>query len=168
MSSARGALTRSLSWLRGRRGLRTTPAVTIDTPGLELVVAAFDETEAASAALARSPAWNADRPAVLRHHLVVPAARHEDARALLESDGWHVRSGDVHEHPPPAGPARGPADGVALTALRVQRLDALHCAQASSRMAGLAQRLDGDSLGWDALQPPRSGMDRSSGHPEQA
>jgi hypothetical protein len=30
---------------------------------------------------------------------------------------------------------------------------ALHCAQERSRMAGLAQRLGGDALGWDALQP---------------
>ncbi|MBB5918013.1 hypothetical protein BJY24_006925 [Nocardia transvalensis] len=36
---------------------------------------------------------------------------------------------------------------------RVQVLDALHCSQERSRMAGLAQRHDGAALGWDALQP---------------
>ena len=37
---------------------------------------------------------------------------------------------------------------------RVQVLDALHCSQERSRMAGLAQRLGGSVAGWDALQPP--------------
>ncbi|GAA5058644.1 hypothetical protein GCM10023318_38200 [Nocardia callitridis] len=36
---------------------------------------------------------------------------------------------------------------------RVQILDALHCSQERSRMAGLAQRHDGTVDGWDALQP---------------
>lgn len=55
---------------------------------------------------------------------------------------------------PAAGAAASPSvDGmVRLEAVRVQSLDALHCAQARSRMAGLAQRLGGDALGWDALQ----------------
>jgi hypothetical protein len=48
-----------------------------------------------------------------------------------------------------------PVDGEPghLHAVRVQVLDALHCAQERSRMAGLAQRLGGDAPGWDALQP---------------
>ncbi|WP_373290006.1 hypothetical protein [Longimycelium tulufanense] len=49
----------------------------------------------------------------------------------------------------PGGPGT-----VRLVATRVQMLDALHCAQERSRMAGLAQRLGGEALGWDALQTP--------------
>ncbi len=50
------------------------------------------------------------------------------------------------------------ADGVATVLLeRVQLLDALHCSQERSRMAGLAQRLGGTALGWEGLQPPSAG-----------
>jgi hypothetical protein len=121
------------------------PELTADTPGLAVVAEAFDITEADSAVLARSHLWTAERPAVLRHHLSLPPERVAEAGRLLAQDGWELR---------PAGEG-SPATGVALVrlhALRVQRLDALHCAQERSRMAGLAQRLGGDSLGWDALQ----------------
>jgi len=63
----------------------------------------------------------------------------EAARAVLAQDGWELRvveSGD---------PAR-------LHARRAQMITALSCAQQRSRMAGLAQRLGGDALGWDCLQ----------------
>ncbi|ONI87257.1 hypothetical protein ALI22I_22720 [Saccharothrix sp. ALI-22-I] len=123
-----------LSRLRDRCARRGVPALEIDSPGLAVVVEAFDIAEADSAALARSPRWRPDRPAVLRHHLVLPPDQVERARELLAPDGWELR-GD------------GP-----LHALRVQRLDALHCAQERARMASLAQRLGGDWIGWDALQ----------------
>jgi hypothetical protein len=123
-----------LSRLRDRRARRGVPAVEIDSPGLEVVVEAFDAAEAASAALARSPRWRAGEPAVLRHHLVLPSDQVERARELLAPDGWELRGTDR------------------LHALRVQELDALHCAQERARMASLAQRLGGDWIGWDALQ----------------
>jgi hypothetical protein len=44
-------------------------------------------------------------------------------------------------------------DGQLVVLQRVQVLDALHCSQERSRMAGLAQRREGLALGWDALQP---------------
>ncbi|SDH11153.1 hypothetical protein SAMN05216553_11636 [Lentzea fradiae] len=113
------------------------PALSADDPDLVVVAEAFDVAEADSAALARSPRWRADEPAVLRHHLRIPADQVERARELLEPDGWVVVAGDVS------------------LASRVQKLDALHCAQERSRMASLAQRLGGDALGWDALQPER-------------
>ncbi|MEU6268721.1 hypothetical protein [Saccharopolyspora shandongensis] len=120
--------------------------ISIDDPGLEVVVTAFDETEAASAALARSTRWQPGLPAVLRHHLALPDRSIELARALLDADGWSVRTGGRgDEHAAPGL--------TALVALRVQQLDALHCSQESSRMAGLAQRHAGESFGWDALQP---------------
>ncbi|GAA1301075.1 hypothetical protein [Saccharothrix xinjiangensis] len=123
-----------LGRLRGRLRGGGGPALRIDSPGLVVVVEAFDLAEADSAALARSPGWRADEPAVLRHHLELPPDQVERARELLTPDGWELRVGDrVH-------------------ALRVQRLDALHCAQERARMAGLAQRLGGDWIGWDALQ----------------
>lgn len=44
-------------------------------------------------------------------------------------------------------------DARVLVLQRVQVLDALHCSQERSRMAGLAQRRNGVALGWEALQP---------------
>ncbi|WP_190817471.1 hypothetical protein [Saccharopolyspora pogona] len=118
----------------------------VDDPVLEVVVTAFDETEAASAALARAERWQPELPAVLRHHLALPECSVEAARVLLDADGWELRPGGQ------GGELAAPGL-TALVALRVQRLDALHCSQESSRMAGLAQRHGGQSFGWDALQP---------------
>jgi hypothetical protein len=124
---------------RGRRG--RAPALTPDTPDLVVVAEAFDPAEADSAVLARSAGWRADRPAVLRHHLSLPPSAVPRAADLLAPDGWELR------------PVSEAGDRVLAHALRVQVLDALRCAQERSRMAGLAQRLGGDALGWDAMQP---------------
>lgn len=121
------------------------PQLTPDTPGLSVVAEAFDIAEADSTVLARSHLWDEAKPAVLRHHLTLPPDQVAQAARLLAQDGWELRS--VSES----------GDVVTFHALRVQHLDALHCAQERSRMAGLAQRLGGDSLGWDALQPIGSG-----------
>lgn len=110
------------------------PVLSLDDPDLVVVVEAFDIAEADSAALARSPRWRADELAVLRHHVRIPAEQVERARELLSPDGWVLVAGDI------------------TLISRVQKLDALHCAQERSRMASLAQRLGGDALGWDALQ----------------
>ncbi|QWF78169.1 ribonuclease E inhibitor RraB [Amycolatopsis sp. CA-230715] len=122
------------------------PPLSLDSPGLEVVVTAFDMAEADSAALARSPAWAAEKPAVLRHHLLLPPGRVAEAAKVLAQDGWALGE-----------PEDGTGGMVLVHARRVQVLDALHCAQERSRMAGLAQRLGGDSLGWDALQPGTAG-----------
>jgi hypothetical protein len=124
-----------LGRLRELLGQRDEPSLSIDDPTLVVVVEAFDFAEADSAVLARSPQWRADELAVLRHHVRIPADQLERARELLTPDGWVLAAGDISH------------------ISRVQKLDALHCAQERSRMASLAQRLGGDALGWDALQP---------------
>ncbi|MGI5501799.1 hypothetical protein [Lentzea sp. CA-135723] len=126
-----------LGRLRDRLRRREEPSLSIDDPGLVVVAEAFDHAEADSAVLARSPQWRADDLAVLRHHLRIPADQVERARELLSPDGWTLVAGDISH------------------ISRVQKLDALHCAQERSRMASLAQRLGGEALGWDALQPAR-------------
>ncbi|MFQ6271677.1 hypothetical protein ACLLO4_35175 [Kutzneria viridogrisea] len=108
-------------------------------PDLVVVAEAFDLAEADSAVLARSEQWRAEEQAVLRHHLVLPAREVDRAREVLAQDGWTLVES-------------GQGEPVPLHALRAQRLDVLSCAQERSRMAGLAQRLGGDWLGWDALQ----------------
>ncbi len=123
-----------LSRLRDLLHRQDEPALSMDDPALVVVVEAFDIAEADSAALARSPQWRADELAVLRHHVRIPAEQVERARELLTPDGWVLVAGDISH------------------VSRVQKLDALHCAQERSRMASLAQRLGGEALGWDALQ----------------
>ncbi len=68
------------------------------------------------------------------------------------------RSGRLHRRRPcrpgvvsPVVQGRG--DSALSSAAAGSDLDAVHCAQEKSRMASLAQRLGGDALGWDALQP---------------
>ncbi|WP_184729195.1 hypothetical protein [Saccharopolyspora phatthalungensis] len=134
------------SALRSARRTRDRPALGVEDPDLEIVVTAFDEVEAASAALARARRWQPGRPAVLRHHLALPDHSIEPARGILAADGWDLRPGGRGSEL--AAPGLTP-----LVALRVQQLDALHCSQESSRMAGLAQRHGGKAFGWDALQP---------------
>ena len=130
---------------------RAEPDITPDTEGVVVVAEAFDIAEADSTVLERSHSWRPAQPAILRHHLVLPPDRVTEAEGLLAPDGWTVR-------PQPGGD--GP---VRVHALRVQKLDALHCAQERARMAGLAQRLDGDWLGWDALQPMGLGGNERDG-----
>ncbi|WP_033295564.1 hypothetical protein [Amycolatopsis jejuensis] len=130
-----------LQRLRDLAGKREIPALEPDAPGLAVVVSAFDPAVADSAVLAGSPAWVAAAPAVLVHHLVLPAGRVAEAARVLAQDGYDLveQSRD--------------GDRVLAHARRVQVLDALHCAQERSRMAGLAQRLGGDAPGWEARQP---------------
>lgn len=130
---------------------RKPPVISVDDPHLSVVVRAFDETAAASAVLDAAQSWEPDEPAVLRHHLRLPIAEIDTARELLESDGWALRTEEDASDQGNHGKMM-----INAVALRVQELDALHCSQESSRMAGLAQRLGGTSLGWDALQQ-RSG-----------
>ena len=115
-----------------------------------VVAAAFDDAAAASATLARAesppPCWDASAQAVLRHHLVLPADQVADAVAVAGQDGY------VAAEPVPLPGVHVP-DGQVVVLQRVQLLDALHCSQERSRMAGLAQRREGVALGWDALQP---------------
>lgn len=140
--------------LRNRRNSARKPVISIDDPDLRVVITAFDPAEAASSALERGLRWQPRQPAVLRHHLLLPASRIESARELLEPDQWRVRT---EEATPEQGKRQ--AEGVEVSASRIQHLDALHCSQESSRMAGLAQRLGGTALGWDALQPGESAED---------
>jgi hypothetical protein len=125
--------------LRALFGGRRELPFDLDNPDLNVVAEAFDPAEADSAALARSPRWRPSERAVLRHHLVLPADQVARAYELLAQDGWEVR-------------VVADGDPTRLHALRAQVVTALSCAQERSRMAGLAQRLGGDALGWDCLQ----------------
>lgn len=107
------------------------------------VASSFDDAEACSTALARADRWVPDQPVVLRHVLRLPAAQVDAVRVIAAQDGYTVQAANLE------------GDPVDVVLQRVQMLDALHCSQERSRMAGLAQRHDGDALGWRALQPRR-------------
>lgn len=140
------------SVLRRLSGAGPAPELDPARADLVVVVSSFDDAQAASSALAQAVGWRAEEQAVLRHHLRVPAPARASVVETAAQDGYA-----------PAGPdATATTDGsddelpaVELVLQRVQLLDALHCSQERSRMAGLAQRHDGSVLGWDALQPPR-------------
>ena len=128
-----------LGRLRSLFGSRPELAFDLDNPDLVIIAEAFDPAEADSAVLARSPRWRPAERAVLRHHLVLPADQVERARSVLAQDGYELR-------------VVSPGDPCRVHAVRAQVVTALSCAQKRSRMAGLAQRLGGDALGWDCLQ----------------
>ncbi|WP_159840340.1 hypothetical protein [Nocardia sp. CY41] len=129
-----------------RRLWRRNRDIGLDPDRADLVVVAsgFDDAEACSAALARATALTPDAPAVLRHHLRIPPQHVQTVCAIAAQDGYSPA-------PQVGGPGTDALETIVLQ--RVQLLDALHCSQERSRMAGLAQRHDGIADGWDALQP---------------
>ena len=143
----------STGWLRRLFGSRKQTPLDQDRPDLVVVASSFDDVEACSTALDRAaaedPRWDADAEAVLRHHLRLPVSLVADAVSIAAQDGYRPQH--------PGGQASPAEDGatVELVLQRVQVLDALHCSQERSRMAGLAQRLGGSVDGWDATQPAR-------------
>lgn len=150
-------------WQRWRRP-RPRPDLDPSRPDLVVVASGFDDAEAASATLARAeatpPRWDPSAQAVLRHHLVLPADRVADAVAVAGQDGYvavepvPLLDVSLPDVPGVSGvPLPDVPDGRVVVLQRVQVLDALHCSQERSRMAGLAQRREGFALGWDALQP---------------
>lgn len=119
-------------------------------PRLIVRVEAFEAARADSAVLAEAAGRGVDlsQPLLVRHHLIGlddPVAKSRAAE-LLAQDGYALLDG------PADGPAGGPVGAVLAT--RTQVLTALSASQERSRMAGLAQRLGGDVLGWDALGLP--------------
>ncbi len=149
-----------------RRRSRPAPDLDPARPDLVVVASGFDDVEACSATLDRAaatvPRWDPPRQAVLRHHLLLPADRVDDAVAVAGQDGY-----EPAEAGPPGEQAAFPQTHLAVpharlvVLARVQVLDPLHCSQERSRMAGLAQLRGGLVLGWDALQPGPEGSDGS-------
>lgn len=141
-------------WL-GRMFGRGGP-VPLDPSRADLVVvaASFDDAEACSAALARATELVPDADAVLRHHLRIPPGQVAAVCAIAAQDGYAPA-------PQVGGTGTEPLETVILQ--RVQVLDALHCSQERSRMAGLAQRHEGTADGWDALQPRPATEESGSG-----
>ncbi|WP_175393471.1 MULTISPECIES: hypothetical protein [Rhodococcus] len=130
---------------------KVSPPLDPSRADLEIVAEGFDDVESCSTALERGasapPRWRPDSEAVLRHHLDLPEAALGEAESIVAQDGYR-RSVTA------ADSASSDGNGVVRVVFeRVQLLDALHCSQERSRMAGLAQRLGGSVAGWDALQP---------------
>ncbi|MGJ0120818.1 hypothetical protein ACQ7HM_16580 [Williamsia sp. MIQD14] len=144
---ATGGLQRLFGRLRGGSGAASEPV-----PGdsdLVVVAECFDDTAAASTVLADS-AWRESDQAVLRHLLEIPSDQIDAVADTAAQDGYEVvDAGDID------GPTAEPGPGMTRVALaRTQLVDALHCSQERSRMAGLGARHDGTVLGWQVLQRP--------------
>ncbi len=110
-------------------------------PSLVVLMEAFEAARADSAVLADAAGRGVDldQPLLLRHYLVglLAPATVDRAAELLAQDGYTLQV----------------LGGGAVHATRTQLLTALSASQERSRMAGLAQRLGGDVVGWDALGP---------------
>lgn len=154
------------SWFRRLFSRSATKALDPTRGDLVIVVSSFDDAESCSAALERGAnetGFESGDEVVFRHHLLLPSDMVADAVAVAAQDGYEMVDEPVPAPGiPPTSPAPGVsptsnafvvADGVEVTLRRVQVLDALHCSQERSRMAGLAQRRGGVVSGWDALQP---------------
>jgi hypothetical protein len=157
--SLRGAghrLGRRLGRLLGRRSAADA-GLDPDRADLVVVASGFDDAEASSAALARAeatePRFDPVAPVVLRHHLLLPAAEVAETVTVAAQDGYQRVEAEPLAEPEPAAAVTAVPDGQRLALQRVQVLDALHCSQERSRMAGLAQRRGGAAIGWEALQP---------------
>lgn len=146
------ASSQSRPWILRVFGRKSVPALDPARQDLEVVAFSFDDAEACSTALERAqsqePVWEASQEALFRHFLVLPEAAIADAAEIVAQDGY--RRGDLR----PGDESASSEGGVRVVFERVQVLDALHCSQERSRMAGLAQRLGGSVVGWDGLQPP--------------
>ncbi|WP_067717457.1 hypothetical protein [Nocardia yamanashiensis] len=129
-----------MAWWRGLFKRGGTTELDARRPDLVVVASSFDDAEACSAALGKALNWTPDQPVVLRHHLRIPTVRVNEVQIIAGQLGYDT--GSVDE-----------SDPAKLVLQRVQVLDALHCSQERSRMAAIAQRHEGDVLGWDALQP---------------
>ncbi|MGV8872111.1 MAG: hypothetical protein ACOH2Q_06270 [Rhodococcus sp. (in: high G+C Gram-positive bacteria)] len=142
-------------WFRRLFSRSTAERLDPTREDLVIVASCFDDAQACSAVLdeaaADPPVWNDAADVVLRHHLLLPAHEVQDAAAVAAQDGYEI--GPEVELPDSAGYRPDVENGTSLVLQRVQVLDALHCSQERSRMAGLAQRRGGVVLGWDALQP---------------
>ncbi|OZE76068.1 hypothetical protein CH305_19880 [Rhodococcus sp. 15-649-2-2] len=145
-------------WFRRLFSRSTAERLDPTREDLVIVASCFDDAQACSAVLedaARTPpVWTAASDVLLRHHLLLPAHEVEDAAAVAAQDDYEV--GPAAELSDIDGYRPHVDDGVPLVLQRVQVLDALHCSQERSRMAGLAQRRGGAVLGWDALQPAQA------------
>lgn len=148
------------SWFRRLFSRSTRQTLDPTRTDLVIVASSFDDAESCSTALERATGWESDAEAVFRHHLVLPADTVADAAAVAAQDGY-VMADEASSSPANSQTPESLAvsDGVEVTLQRVQVLDALHCSQERSRMAGLAQRRGGIVSGWDALQPGPSAAD---------
>lgn len=109
---------------------------------------------------------------VLRHLLVIPPDAVDEVVATAAQDHYvRVDHSRLDEPGPEPGPARTDTDAglegfdpevvadapnategrVTLLLARTQLIDAMHCSQERSRVAGLAARHNGDVVGWQIL-----------------
>ncbi|MFW0792847.1 hypothetical protein AAFP30_03455 [Gordonia sp. CPCC 205515] len=117
--------------------------------GLIVVAESVDEAAASSTVLDASR-WRAEEEVVVRHVLVLPAARGAEAIATAGLDEYRAVDSTTY---PLTGAVAEP-DRTTVVLARVQLLDAMHLSQERSRMASLGSRHGGAAIGWQVLQRP--------------
>ncbi len=127
-----------------------TGEVSPTDPHLIVVAESFDDSAASSQVLEDSR-WRSAEQAVVRHILAVPEGRVDEAVATAAQDGYERV--EVPDSPGVSGArASDVSERTVIGLARPQLVDALHCSQERSRMAGLGARHDGTVLGWQVLQ----------------
>lgn len=121
-----------------------------DDADLVVVAESFDDAAASSQVLEDSR-WRSAEQAVVRHILVVPAARVDEVVSTAAQDGY-VRVDVTEVMGAPEDSWAAVAEPIVVGLARPQLVDALHCSQERSRMAGLGARHGGTVLGWQVLQ----------------
>ena len=140
-------VTRLLGRLRGGGG--ADAALSPEDGDLIVVAESFDDSAASSQVLEDS-AWRSAEQAVVRHILLIPEQLIGDVAATAAQDGYQLV--DVPDGPGVSAVSARVSEHTLIGLARPQLVDALHCSQERSRMAGLGARHDGTVLGWQVLQ----------------
>ncbi|MCF8604993.1 hypothetical protein L5I01_16685 [Gordonia sp. HY442] len=132
---------------RFRRGRQQPRIAGVDDVDLVVVVRSDDDTAATSSVL-DAAGFASEVPVVLRHLIAVPESAAGSAAGSAARDGY-VETASL-DADPDVDPALVP---VSLS--RIQRVDARTVSQERSRIASLASRSGGVSVGWAVLDVPR-------------
>lgn len=144
---ARGVIGRLAS--RFRRPGEKVRIPDVDDADLVVVARSNDDAVATSAVLDAAD-FESDHPVVLRHLIVVPESSVAAAVASAASAGY-VETARLPDDPD-VDPGLVP-----VSLARVQHADARTVSQERSRLASLASRGGGASVGWAVLDVPRGG-----------
>ncbi|MGO3325479.1 hypothetical protein [Gordonia sp. (in: high G+C Gram-positive bacteria)] len=129
-----------------RRGGEQSRVARVDDTDLVVVVSSDDDAVATSTVLDAAD-FSSDTPVVLRHLIAVPESAVESAVASAALEGYVETAG--LDDDPDVG-----AEFVPVSLSRVQRVDARTVSQERSRVASLASRSGGVSVGWAVLDVP--------------
>lgn len=131
-----------MGWFSRRRGTGR-PVLEPDDRRARPIGLSYDDAAASSTVLSGAGV-DPERPVILRHLLWLPSGASESARGLAAQEQY-VPGPELPEDP------SAPAGLEPTVLVRVQRVDARTVSQERSRMASLASRHGGVSVGWAVM-----------------